>query len=183
MYNDLSWSKYVLTRLGSALAFRDWYLQTSYTAYFMSLDLKCLLCDISRFHYQYMLHSFVQIICYALTRTPIILWAGIANLCINWACWQHPHYAILYWNTQQYSVKIYHWLSVSGNSEIMHCGILINMPYEEHQAAGSCVLCVAWNSSWRWQEVSSMQLITPRSAHQDILNMCTQMTFKPATFA
>ena len=23
----------------------------------------------------------------------------------------------------------YHWLSVSGNSKIMHCGILINMPY------------------------------------------------------
>ena len=23
----------------------------------------------------------------------------------------------------------YHWLSVSGNSKIMHCGILINTPY------------------------------------------------------
>ena len=25
----------------------------------------------------------------------------------------------------------YHWLSVSGNSKIMHCGILINMPHSE----------------------------------------------------
>ena len=25
----------------------------------------------------------------------------------------------------------YHWLSVSGNSKTMHCGILINMPYSE----------------------------------------------------
>ena len=24
----------------------------------------------------------------------------------------------------------YHWLSVSGNSKIMHCGILINVPYQ-----------------------------------------------------
>ena len=51
------------------------------------------------------------------------------------------------WNFQRYSVKIlcYHWLSMSRISIIMHCEILINMPYSS--AFGSpcqCSLTCLW---------------------------------------
>ena len=42
---------------------------------------------------------------------------------------QHSHDAIFHWNFQKHSVKILYAVSVSGNSQIMHCGKLINMPY------------------------------------------------------
>ena len=45
-------------------------------------------------------------------------------------------------NTQ--NLICYHWLSVFGNSKIMHCGILINMPspIEIRCNDGSCVLAL-----------------------------------------
>ena len=43
--------------------------------------------------------------------------------------YQHSHNAILHWNFQKYLVK--HWLSLSGNNELMHCGILIDMSYSD----------------------------------------------------
>ena len=42
-----------------------------------------------------------------------------------------PHNATFHWNFQKYSLKVllcYHWLSVSGNSEMRHCGISLTWP-------------------------------------------------------
>ena len=51
----------------------------------------------------------------------------------NHACEEQSHNSIFHWNFQKYPVNQnllrYHWLSVSGNSEIMHCGIIIITPY------------------------------------------------------
>ena len=49
----------------------------------------------------------------------------------NRAFYQHSHNAIFHWNFQKYSFKINcdYWLRVSGFSNILHCGILIDLPY------------------------------------------------------
>ena len=51
---------------------------------------------------------------------------------INWACYQHSHNAHVSLEFQEIlsqNLKDFHWLGVSGMLKIMHCGILINMPY------------------------------------------------------
>ena len=41
---------------------------------------------------------------------------------------QHSNIAVPHWNFQKYSVKIicFHWLSIYGNSKMMHCGSRCN---------------------------------------------------------
>ena len=54
----------------------------------------------------------------------------------NRSCQQHSHYALFHWYFQKYSSQnhiCYHWLSVSGISKIMQCGILINMSLYESE--------------------------------------------------
>ena len=69
------------------------------------------------------------------------------------ACYQPSHNAIMDWNSKNYSAKIiilFHRLRILGNSEIMHCDILLNMPY------------VDWLSSVQLTLMSSSLLASSR---------------------
>ena len=76
---------------------------------------------------------------------------------IDRSCLQHSNNAIFLRNFQKYSVKIticYHWLSVSGNSIIMHCGIFINMPYALWMMDCHCY----WSDSKNHMKCSNLSL-------------------------
>ena len=58
----------------------------------------------------------------------------------------------------------YHWLSVSGNSEILHCGILIDMPYcNSTHLARISYPCLALNDSLWESSMSSGMCLVPIS--------------------
>ena len=70
-------------------------------------------------------------------------------------------------NTQSKHI-CYHWLSVSGVSKIMHCGILINMPYWTRLVAltGYCmsryIICLLYqsiDSLWPFLRLSVQTLV------------------------
>ena len=82
----------------------------------------------------------------------------------NRACLKHSHNAIFHWNYQKYSVKILYAIIdwVFGISKIMHCEILINMPYSpalfiiKDSALHS--KCVTWWHVWAQKVLLSVQL-------------------------
>ena len=86
------------------------------------------------------------------------------KLCLIWAFPQCKFSLEFPEISSQDLMLCYHWLSVSGNSEILHCGILIDMPYcNSTHLARISYPCLALNDSLWESSMSSGMCLVPIS--------------------